>query len=112
MAYQPYAFTEVDWEVLLTSIQSRNCLPLLGAGASFPATPLGGQIARTWAKKYHYPMPDPDNLQRVAQYLALQRAPTTVKDELLREWFTQLPAPKPDPPAEPYTVLANLPIPL
>lgn len=37
--------TDLDWEVLLNCIQDGNWTPFSGAGANYPALPLGSKIA-------------------------------------------------------------------
>jgi hypothetical protein len=47
--------TEGDWKFLLDRINNGKLTPFLGAGASFPALPLGETIAAAWASVYQYP---------------------------------------------------------
>jgi len=62
--------TDPEWDTLIARIQSGQCTPFLGAGACDGILPKGTDIAGEWAAKYKYPMGDPQNLPRVAQYLA------------------------------------------
>jgi hypothetical protein len=64
--------TERDWENPLRKITGGKCVPFLGAGACYGALPLGGEIAREWAQRYHYPMSDSSDLVRVSQFLAVE----------------------------------------
>src|SRR5918996_4456811 len=61
-----------DWDDLLRSIKNKKCTPFIGAGASAPWIPLGGELARTWAEEYGYPLEDCCALDRVAQFLAVK----------------------------------------
>src|SRR5260370_39876425 len=60
-----------DWKLLLPRIKEGRCTPFLGAGASFPALPLGGGLAEQWSSEHSYPLADRTDLPRVAQYLAV-----------------------------------------
>jgi len=60
-----------DWEVLLSRIQNNMCTPFLGAGASAHVLPTGMELAGRWADEAHYPLPERDDLARVAQYMAI-----------------------------------------
>jgi len=112
VAYNPYCFDDSDWAILLDSIQTSQCLPILGAGAAYGAVPLGGQLAEELAKKFGYPMSDRNNLIRVSQYAALKFSGNFVKNYVIGQWFTNLPMPAKTPIAEPHEVLAELPLPI
>jgi hypothetical protein len=112
MSFEPYRFTDSDWEVLLSSIRNQQCLPFLGAGACVGSVPLGGAIAESWAQEYDYPLADRRDLIRVSQYVALVKSPVFAKSALLSTWFTNLPDPSPEPADEPHAVLAELPLPI
>jgi SIR2-like domain len=102
---------EEDWEILTQRIAEKKCTPFLGAGASAGLIPLGGELAREWAAQYGYPLDDPSDLVRVAQYLALTKDPMFPKEEIVRK-FRKLPAPDFTDPAGPHRVLAALPLPV
>jgi hypothetical protein len=101
--------TDRDWENLLKKIARGNCVPFLGAGACYGALPLGGEIAREWAEKYHYPMADTGDLVRVSQFLAVEYDLTYPKELVLERLGSGSP---PDfrAPDEPHGVLADLPL--
>ena len=101
-----------DWDSLLRTIQDGNCTPFLGAGACAGFIPLGSQIAQEWAEKYKYPLDDPWDLPRVAQFLAIKRYPMFPKDEIVRRLKNIEKRPDFNDPAEPHGVLADLPLPI
>src|SRR5262245_46198115 len=103
--------TETDWTMLLGRIDDGNCMPFLGAGASYGALPLGSEIAREWAKKYDYPFKDDEDLVRVAQYVAVQHDPATPKEAILRRFAAAAP-PNFKEPDEPHRLLADLGLPV
>src|SRR5258707_12662117 len=65
------SLSDSDWKLLLHRIKEGRCTPFLGAGASFPALPLGGGLAEQWSSEHSYPLADRTDLPRVAQYLAV-----------------------------------------
>jgi hypothetical protein len=65
------SFTESDWEDLIDRIKEKRCTPFIGAGACIPWLPLGSTIANDWAEKYHYPMDDKWQLDKVAQWVGI-----------------------------------------
>ncbi len=101
--------TDRDWENLLKKIDRGSCVPFLGAGACYGSLPLGGDIAREWAEKYHYPMADTGDLVRVSQFLAVEYDLTYPKELVLERLGSGSP---PDFRAvdEPHGVLADLPL--
>lgn len=102
---------ERDWEILVQRIDTGKCLPFLGAGACYGALPLGGEIARDWARQFSYPMEDGGDLVRVAQFVAVEFDPTYPKELILERLQSGSP---PDFRAadEPHGVLADLPLPI
>jgi hypothetical protein len=105
------ALTDRDWDILLKRIASSKCVPFLGAGACFGALPLGSEIAREWAERFHYPMPDAGDLVKVAQFLAVEYDLTYPKELVLERLGGGSP---PDFRArdEPHGILADLPLPI
>jgi hypothetical protein len=99
--------TDRNWETLLRHIDDGKCVPFLGAGACYGALPLGGDIAREWAEKFHYPMSDSSDLVRVAQFLAVEFDLTYPK-ELVLERLGRGNPPDFREPNEPHGVLADL----
>ncbi len=93
-------------------IESGECTPFLGAGASYPALPLGAEVAKQWAEAYGYPKPEEaEDLVRIAQFLAVQYDSTFPKDEI-RKLLKGKPAPDFAQPDEPHDALAQLPLPV
>jgi hypothetical protein len=103
--------TDRDWAILVQRIRDKKCTPFLGAGASYGVLPLGGDIARRWAKEYGYPLEDPSNLISVAQFLALTNDRMFPK-ELIVRMFDGSQVPDNSNPLEPHRVLATLPLPI
>jgi SIR2-like domain len=101
--------TDRDWENLLRKIGGGKCVPFLGAGACYGALPLGGEIAREWAERYHYPMSDSGDLVKVAQFLAVEYDLTYPKERVLERLGSGSP---PDfrVADEPHGMLADLPL--
>ncbi|HEU0013680.1 MAG TPA: SIR2 family protein [Longimicrobium sp.] len=104
-------WTEADWEGLLYAIRHKQCTPFLGAGACAGVLPLGRDIARRWAREYHYPFPDDENLIRVAQYVAVQAGPMTPKFKIIDEFAGRGPPDFGDE-NEPHRVVADLNLPV
>ncbi len=103
--------SEKDWDILIQRIGDKKCTPFLGAGAAYGVLPLGGEIAREWATKYHYPLDDPSNLISVSQYLALEQDRMYPK-ELIVNMFKDVKPPDYTDPSEPHGLLATLPLPI
>jgi hypothetical protein len=103
--------TDETWSILLERIKRGRCLPFLGAGASFPAIPLGSTIAADWAREYNYPGDNPKNLVEVAQFLAVQFDPLTPKEKILKQLEGAVP-PDFNAADEPHGLLADLPLPI
>jgi hypothetical protein len=103
--------TGEDWELLLDRINDGLCTPFLGAGASVGTLPLGAEIARDWADEFGYPLDDPHDLARVAQFLGVRRDPMFPKLHLSRLLQGRGP---PDfaQEDEPHAVVAGLPLPV
>jgi hypothetical protein len=97
------------WDDLIGRIQDGRCTPLIGAGASANALPLGREIAEEWASKYEYPLPDPGNLPRVAQYVAVSRDDHVAPKEWIARNFKGVTPPDFTDPKDPHAVLASIP---
>jgi hypothetical protein len=107
----PNTLDDRTWTTLVQRIQSQRCLPFLGAGASYPALPLGSQIATDWAREYGYPLADSENLTEVAQFLAVQFDPLFPKIKVL-ELIARGALPDATDADEPHACLASLPLPI
>src|SRR6266478_4322713 len=105
--------TDDDWKLLIGRIERGKCTPFLGAGASADALPLGSAVAEQWAKDHGYPLWDPADLPRVAQYLAVLADDAMSPKEQIQELFQRI-AITPDftRDDEPYRILADLPLPI
>jgi hypothetical protein len=64
---------EQQWTNPLRVVGGEQCMPIIGAGAGFPAIPLPDKLAGTWLELYAYPPEGPWSLLRGAQYLAVSR---------------------------------------
>ncbi len=103
---------EEDWRLLLYRIRQGRCLPFLGAGACAGALPLGSEIARKWAEDHDYPLGEPRDLARVAQFLAVKYDDAMFPKEMLLELIKDRQPPDFNAPDEPHGVLARLPLPI
>jgi hypothetical protein len=90
-------------------IERGKCTPFIGAGACVPTLPLGKEIAARWAGDEPYPLGDPHDLARVAQYLAVRVDPMAPKERIQDE-LAEIAPPDFDDPAEPHAALADLPL--
>jgi hypothetical protein len=100
-----------DWSLLLQRIRNAKCTPFLGAGASWPTLPMGKEIAREWAKEHDYPLPDREDLARVAQYVGVRADLVAPKEHIVRR-FERHGVPDFSKTDEPHAALAKLPIPI
>lgn len=105
----PNTLSESDWTLLLQRIRRGKCTPFLGAGACYPALPLGSTLARQLAQAHDYPLDNPNDLVRVAQFLAVQMDPLFPKYEVL-DMVERCQPPDFTRPDEPHAVLADLPL--
>jgi hypothetical protein len=106
--------TEEDWKLLLPRIRDGKCTPFLGAGVNYGLLPLGGQIAREWAKEEEFPMRSHDDLPSVAQFIAAKYDSTYTKETIIERLRLE-PRPdfeKPDERLECLRTLAELPLPI
>ncbi|MCD6160926.1 MAG: SIR2 family protein [candidate division Zixibacteria bacterium] len=108
----PNTLRDKDWTLLLGRIRDGECTPFLGAGACYGTLPLGSDIARKWADKFHYPLQDScDDLARVAQFMAVDFDSMFPKGEICR-MFKDAASPDFNEPNEPHGILADLPLPI
>jgi hypothetical protein len=103
--------TPREWQRLLARIGGGHCTPFLGAGACAGTLPLGGDVARRWAKEEDYPLEDDWDLPRVAQFVSVNGDPMWPKEKICQE-LRGIGPPDFDRPGEPHAVLAELPIPI
>ncbi|HEX2062539.1 MAG TPA: SIR2 family protein [Thermoanaerobaculia bacterium] len=71
---------------------------------------MGAAIAREWADRYEYPLPDRDDLARVSQFVAVLEDPMWPKEEI--STFFHGKAPELASEDEPHRILAELPLPI
>lgn len=103
---------ERDWESLLYRIKTGKCTPFLGPEVSRDFIRSDQEIAQSWAKEHAYPLNDPHNMPRVAQFLAIKRDPAFPADEVARYLAEMGRIPDANNPDEPHHFLASLPLPL
>jgi hypothetical protein len=103
--------SENDWETLLNRIQQKKCTPFIGAGACAGTLPLGSDIARQWADKYRYPLPDKWDLAKVSQFMAIEKDDMAPKEDIQAQ-FMKIPAPDFTKQDEPHSLLADLNLPI
>jgi hypothetical protein len=116
--------TEQDWDTLLRRIADTKCTPVVGRGACSPTPPAGSdpaqwtfryplseEVCRSWAKKVDYPFADAAAIDRVAQFVAIQRDQSAPK-EYVQKLFAAAKPPDFSVANEPHRVLAALPIPV
>lgn len=101
-----------DWDSLLRRIKEGNCTPFIGSEVVKEFVPTSQEIAREWAEEHGYPLTDPWNMARVAQFLAIKRDPIFPGEDLARR-LRQLQV-RPDfrDAAEAHSFLAGLPLPI
>lgn len=100
---------------LVENLRLGACTPFLGAGASAPLIPTASDLAAEWARRSEYPFPDPSNLARVMQYVAITRYSGDVpalKQRLIIDHVASAPAPDFSGPYQVHKVLADCDLPL
>ena len=129
------------WPALVRSIRRGQCTPILGPGLYEPMLGAPREIAQRWSEAYHYPMAthERESLPQVAQYLTINQYRQAPYDELIEylesyiqeRYQAELPPElskqrarldelvsavgqqrRATLPAEPYKVLAQLPLPI
>jgi len=112
------------WDRLLDRIAKGKVTPIIGrevcsadapAGAD-PAKwnfkyPLDPGLSRRWAQDVGYPFADVENLERVAQFVAIQRDQAAAK-EFIEKLLAKAPPPDFSCENEPHRILAELPFPI
>lgn len=102
-----WSLDDPSWDALLRRIAAKRCTPFLGAGVS--PHPRAAEIAEGWAKQ-GYPLPDSQDLARVAQFIAVRNGDPLLPKELLLDLFCQTPRPDFSEPTEPHGLMADLPL--
>ncbi len=103
---------ESEWTNLLRSINLKQCAPFIGSGSSAEVFPTGKELAREWADEHDYPFADRDNLQKVAQYIAVQEGGRVPKLKIIERFRKHKPPNFGGDPTEPHRVMAELGLPL
>ena len=116
--------TDEAWDRLVRRIADGKCTPIVGRGVCSatppegcdPAAwtfkyPLDAELSRRWAQQVHYPFADFENLERVAQFVAVQRDGSAPK-EFIQDLFSKAKPPDFSCENEPHRVLADLPFPI
>jgi hypothetical protein len=103
--------SEDDWDNLLQNIDTKECTPFIGAGASAGTVPLASELAERWAREYKFPLKDSTDLGQVTQFLAITRDGMFPK-RLFRRLLTEASSPDFSEPGEPHGVLADLRLPI
>jgi hypothetical protein len=110
-----------QWPTLIRKITDGQCTPFLGAGASYPALPLGKSLAADLVRRYEAadpgnprkcPLADQSDLAAVTQWVAIDSGDSGIPKVLLADLIKERSAPNFDDPCEPHRLLAELPLPL
>jgi len=116
--------TDQDWDTLIRRLVDGKCTPVVGRGACSAAPPVGcdpaawkfqypltPELSRAWAQQVGYPFHDSDELDRVAQFVAVQRDQSAPKEHI-QKLFAATTAPDFSVANEPHRILAALPVPV
>lgn len=106
------ALADTDWETLIWRLKSERCTPFLGAGASAPYMPLGGEVAHQWTEGKSYPFANVDDLPGVAQWMAVTHKDHLRPKQQIQSEMQARETPDFTEPGQPHAVLATLPIPI
>jgi len=103
---------------LLTKIRQKECVPFIGAGASFPTLPRGADLAEQLLQEDEaesrkpYPLADRGDLAKVCQYLAVTHGDSSWPKRKIADRLSSGKTPDFDDPGEPHRALANLRLPI
>lgn len=110
------------WESLLTAIDQKKCIPLIGESALEYFNQIDdksfftyNELAKEWAEKYNYPFEGPFQLPKIAQFLAIQEGGEIFPKANISDILEQIK--KPDFSNEiyknsPHAILAQLDLPI
>src|ERR1700694_3081351 len=110
--------SENDWRTLLGKIRAGYCTPFIGAAAADGVLPLASQLAQDLLLEEESgstalcPLPNRDDLARVAQYLAVVHKDGTWPNLKIAEHIRRSPRPNYGDEAEPHRTLADLNLPV
>jgi hypothetical protein len=112
------------WDRLLRRIKDGKCTPIVGRDVCSADPPVGCDpskwnfqypldpgLSRRWAQQVRYPFADADNLERVAQFVAIRRDQAAAK-EYIERLLARARPPDFSCENEPHRVLAELPFPI
>lgn len=108
------SLVDSDWEEILNSIDEQGCTPFIGAGASAAWIPSASEVSSQMAIKYGYPLDDAKELDRVSQYVAIEKGDMVPKTHIVRTLKEMKPPDfsKLEYKDTPHAVLADLNLPL
>ena len=116
----PQGMEDENWITLCGRLARDRCVPIVGAGASHPWLPLGGQLAAWLSDKKDYPFKDDYDLPRVAQFIHVMDDPLVLRDlitqrfdselEKLPEEYRDVASAPYNRPYDPTLTLARLPL--
>jgi hypothetical protein len=108
---QPTMLNEADWKTLLGRIREQKCTPFLGAESSGGVMPSRSSIAGRWATDFDFPLENPSDLARVAQFIAT-KFDALKPCEMMIDEIEKIPPPDFKVADEPHSILASLPLPI
>jgi hypothetical protein len=106
------------WNDLLKKVERRECIPIIGAGVSYPALPRACELSEELLKEDEAatgekcPLTDRKDLAKVCQYLAVTHSDSRWPKERIAERIQRATAPDFRDPAQPHRALANLRLPI
>ena len=106
---------EVTWTDLLYSIKEKKCVPFIGQEANFPWLNELKDLSTNWAKEYHYPLNNSNDLSSVSNFVAIENGNHIIPKNDLSRILSKIKPP--DFSLEeynntPYSVLSKLQLPI
>jgi len=105
------ALSENEWQHLIRFIREKKCTPVIGPGVCRGVLADSVELATEWADRWQYPFPDPADLTRVSQFLALTEY-RLLPHEQIHQRYSAARDPDFASPDEPHALLADLDLPL
>src|SRR5262249_8661364 len=108
---------ELPWTDLLDKIRQGECVPFIGAGASYPVLPRATELAEDLLKDDQQetgnksPLTARTDHARVCQYLAVSHSDSGWPKQRIAAKIQKVPPPDFNDPSEPHRALANLKLP-
>ncbi len=109
---------QLDWGTLMDQIAAKVCTPFIGAGACVPRLPLAGELARRLVERDERefgrtcPLPNPSDLQKVCQYLAVTHEEGDWPKRKIAEIISAVDPPDFNSDNDPHRALAALKLPV